>query len=169
MERSDMMYPYNIKDNGSQNNNGKGGLTISADIKTVSEMLADAINDEAGDFARYSSMSAMFSDSDDAETVKSMSYDEYKHKRIFEEIYNALNGSLPETIQTRDISRPVGDLLSELNDSLFAELEAVEMYREIMSAFGGCEVRDMIFEIITDEQAHADILNYLISKIRSEK
>ena len=38
------------------------------------------------------------------------------------------------------------------------------MYRDIMSAFEDIAIRDMLFEIITDEQSHADILNYLIHK-----
>lgn len=166
MGRSDRMYPYSVKEKEIQKNSTKGELAVSADIRTVSEMLADAVNDEAGDFAKYSSISEMLTDRDDAETVKSMSYDEFKHKRIFEEIYHALNGSLPDTVDNTESSQPAKDLLSELSDSLFSELEAVEMYREIMAAFGGSEVRDMIFEIITDEQAHADILNYLIAKLR---
>ncbi len=127
-------------------------------------MLADAVNDEAGDFSTYAAIAEIITDANDSETVKSMSYDEFKHKRIFEEIYNAINGSLPES--SEPTLPTIEDLSAALSDCLFSELEAVEMYREIISAFESTEIRNMIFEVITDEQAHADILNYLIAKIQ---
>ena len=92
-----------------------------------------------------------------------MSLDEYKHKRIFEEIYTALTGEQP-TISVVETETDFSDIPAVLVNRLFDELESVEMYRDIMSAFEDNAIRDMLFEIITDEQSHADILNYLIHK-----
>lgn len=159
------MYPYNTRINDEPVSDAK--LVISADTQTIADMLVDAINDEAGDYKKYTDLSQSISDAEDSETVKSMSYDEFKHKRIFEEIYHALTGNDAPEANTESWT-PGEILIAELTDSLFAELEAVEMYRELMSAFESTMIRDMIFEVITDEQAHADIINYLLAKNRSK-
>ena len=158
------MYPYNIKNNSKpipKLNTAR--LTISADEQTLQAMLNDAINDENRDFMYYQALSEAMPDSVDGEIVKSMSLDEYKHKRIFEEIYTALTGEQP-TISVVETETDFSDIPAVLVNRLFDELESVEMYRDIMSAFEDNAIRDMLFEIITDEQSHADILNYLIRK-----
>lgn len=158
------MYPYNIKNNSKpipKLNTAR--LTISADEQTLQAMLNDAINDENRDFMYYQALSEAMPDSVDGEIVKSMSLDEYKHKRIFEEIYTALTGEQP-TISVVETETDFSDIPAVLLNRLFDELESVEMYRDIMSAFEDNAIRDMLFEIITDEQSHADILNYLIHK-----
>lgn len=158
------MYPYNIKNNSKpipKLNTAR--LTISADEQTLQAMLNDAINDENRDFMYYQALSEAMPDSVDGEIVKSMSLDEYKHKRIFEEICTALTGEQP-TISVVETETDFSDIPAVLVNRLFDELESVEMYRDIMSAFEDNAIRDMLFEIITDEQSHADILNYLIHK-----
>ena len=158
------MYPYNIKNNSKpipKLNTAR--LTISADEQTLQAMLNDAINDENRDFMYYQALSEAMPDSVDGEIVKSMSLDEYKHKRIFEEIYTALTGEQP-TISVVETETDFSDIPAVLVNRLFDELESVEMYRDIMSAFEDNAIRDMLFEIITDEQSHADIFNYLIHK-----
>lgn len=158
------MYPYNIKNNSKpipKLNTAR--LTISADEQTLQAMLNDAINDENRDFMYYQALSEAMSNSVDGEIVKSMSLDEYKHKRIFEEIYTALTGEQP-TISVVETETDFSDIPAVLVNRLFDELESVEMYRDIMSAFEDNAIRDMLFEIIIDEQSHADILNYLIHK-----
>ena len=158
------MYPYNIKNNSKpipKLNTAR--LTISADEQTLQAMLNDAINDENRDFMYYQALSEAMPDSVDGEIVKSMSLDEYKHKRIFEEIYTALTGEQP-TISVVETETDFSDIPAVLVNRLFDELESVEMYRDIMSAFEDNAIRDMLFEIIADEQSHADILNYLIHK-----
>ena len=63
-------------------------------------------------------------------------------------------------------SQSLRELLSE---SLFEELDSVEFYRDIMSNVETPSVREILFEIITDEQSHAQIINYLLFKYCLEK
>ena len=56
-----------------------------------------------------------------------------------------------------------------LTESLFEELDSVEFYRDIMSNVETPSVREILFEIITDEQSHAQIINYLLFKYCLEK
>ena len=154
------MYPYNIKtpDTKLQKN-----IIVANDVEIISEMIIDAINDETGDYKKYTALASMIDNADDSETVKSMSYDEFKHKRLFEEIYYSLTGlTAPEAKEAAE--EVYEDITEALTESLFEELEAVEMYREIMAAMENEAVKNMLFEIITDEQAHADLINYLLSK-----
>lgn len=155
------LYPYNIK---------KTELSASEtktfpQNQTLLDMLTDAIEDEISDFGKYISLSEIISNKDDAEIIKSVTYDEYKHRRLFEEIYKSLTGVTPNITEESDDSQ-IENIFEEFTESFFDELEAVELYREIMSAFENTDIRDMIFEIITDEQSHADILNYMIAKYR---
>ncbi|GFI61463.1 hypothetical protein IMSAG049_00622 [Clostridiales bacterium] len=155
------MYPYNINKKYPDKSDIK--LVMSADAQTISEMLYDAIDDENEDFAKYTALANIIGNNEDSEILRSISYDEYKHRQLFEEIYTMLVGKRPEIKEEAEEIKP-NELREELVDQLFDEMEAVEMYRELMAAFGNSEIRDIIFEIITDEQAHASILNYLINK-----
>lgn len=61
--------------------------------------------------------------------------------------------------------KPISDNMAEnFSNALFGELSAVEFYRKLYFAFLNPELRDALFEIITDEQGHAQILNYMYSK-----
>ncbi len=76
------MYPYNIKKTELSASETK---TFSQN-QTLLDMLTDAIEDEISDFGKYISLSEIISNKDDAEIIKSVAYDEYKHRRLFEEI-----------------------------------------------------------------------------------
>ncbi len=138
-----------------------------ADIQPVIDMINDALEDEYRDYYKYMALSEKMADGTDAETVKSMAYDEYKHRRLFEEIYTALTGAAP--LPPKNIFKPenIDNLTEVFTDSLFGELDAVELYRDIMFSISNTGIRDMIFEIITDEQSHADLINYLLPKLYS--
>ncbi|MPM83916.1 hypothetical protein SDC9_130986 [bioreactor metagenome] len=159
------MYPY-ITNKTQKLNNVKlsnAKLVMSEEEPTIQDMIIDAIKDEEHDFKYYSALSDAITDPTDAETVKSMSLDEYKHKRLLEEIYYALTGAMPQPVEV-EIEPISNNLKEEFSNSLFKELEGVELYRELMTSFESLGVRDLFFEILTDEQSHADMLNYLIQK-----
>lgn len=168
LRRSDFMYPYNIRK--PDKSDPVGRLIMSADAATVAEMLIDAINDEARDHEKYLAVSEVMEEPEDAEIIRSIAFDEYKHKRIFEEIYKILTGKMPSVpVQAKNAKVTAENLSEVLTDSFFGELEGVEMYRELMFAFDNTDIRDMIFEVITDEQAHADILNYIMGKMQKSE
>lgn len=158
------MYPYNTNSTQKINNIKvtSAKLIMSEEEPTIQDMIIDAIKDEEHDFKYYSALSDAITDTADSETVKSMSLDEYKHKRILEEIYYALTGAMPEKVEV-EIEPISNNLENEFGNSLFKELEGVEIYRELMTSFESLGVRDLFFEILTDEQSHADMLNYLMN------
>jgi len=165
------MYPYNTSKTNHQNTNNlkssNAKLIMSEEEMTVQDILINEMNDKEHNYQYYSALSEKLTDSADAETVKSMAFDEYKHKRLLEEIYYALTETMPEKTEVKiePISNNIND---EFTNTFFKELEAVEMNRELMASFENQSVKDLFFEILTDEQAHAAILNYLIQKYNTK-
>ena len=78
------------------NNGNNSPEALPTDQKSpILDMLTDALDDEYSDYTKYMELSEKIDDTRDSGTVRSMAYDEYKHRRLFEEIYKALTGSAP--------------------------------------------------------------------------
>lgn len=128
-------------------------------------MLIMAIEDEIHDKEYYRKLINKATCRDDKEILRQISLDEQKHERIFTDIYQKVTGEKPHiSIKTvRDLSENV---LLDFEKSIFDEMEAVEFYRQIYFLFLDVEIRDMLYEIITDEQNHAVKMTYLYSKYK---
>ncbi len=174
------MYPYNMQNfNNMQNymentnNNSRRpeiieveeaiGPSVEADDKILT-MLDEAITDEMKGYEYYKRLQVMFDDKD-KETVRHISLDEMKHRKILEDLYQRISGTKAPTFKVDDIqiSR---NLLVEIAKSIMNEYDDSEFYRKLYFMLENPEYRDMIFEIMTDEQNHAGKLNYLYSKYK---
>lgn len=82
---------------------------------------------------------------------------------MFRMIYREIMCQSPKTQQTADFQKPAS-YCAGIEQAIFGELAAVELYRKIM--FGLCSPRHkaMLFEIITDEMKHSIKWNFLYSK-----
>ena len=84
------MHTYNFR---PQQNPMRQTISAAADnvteasIQSIIDMLNDALDDEYRDYYKYMALAEDLTDEADSETVKSMAYDEYKHRRLLEEIY----------------------------------------------------------------------------------
>lgn len=166
------MYPYNVnKYNPKQDNMRSSDISASEMYNTTTtpmpdkkllQMVEDGINDSRTDAQFYQALMKMIRDAEDAEIVRSMYISELKHVKLFEEIYYMLTGIKP---QLPDIQTPqlVQDLDDNYKKSLFNSIDEIVFYRQIYFAFANNEIRDMLFEIITDEQNNAIKLNYLLA------
>lgn len=127
----------------------------------ILELIQKSIEDEMVAIDYYQKLSDATEDQVEKTLLTENMQDEQKHLQMFQNIYKMLNGSefTPENIDFKSVSSSHHD---DLVDALFAELEDVEFYRQIYFAFLNLEIRDMIYEIITDEQKHADKLNYIV-------
>ena len=77
------------------------------------------------------------------------------------DIYKMLYHAIP--IISEKPYKPQRDYLSGLELAMMDEIKAVEMYRVIMRRLPyKREYQDMMYEIITDEQKHADKLGHII-------
>ncbi len=177
------MYPYNINSNFNKQSaqaNSKRYEAAPISIqshedsdcseapptpssnKYIIEMLREAVKDELTDAKYYDSLAEALECDEDRKAVYKIHKDEIKHSKMFSDIYSQLTGEAPNV--TSETKRLSDNLLNEFSNNIFNELQGVEFYRKLLFAFLNLEFRDALYEIITDEQAHAQIMNYLYSK-----
>ena len=128
------------------------------------ELLREAISEEDKDRRKYGQMMEM---TDNKEIIKQIQYayeDEAKHYEMLREIYEELAGSISKILVTE--LEQQNRLIDAIKESINAELEAVELYREIRAMLRGKKYRNMLYEIITDEQEHATRFVYLYSMLK---
>lgn len=128
------------------------------------EMIQVAMKDEIQDYKTYKTMLSMTADKDIKENVVIMLEDEEKHYKSLQSIYEDLCGLRPE-IANIEATKPVR-LSAAVRGCLRSELQAVRDYRQIRSLLRGKRHRDMLLEIITDEQDHATRLVYIYTKLK---
>ena len=136
--------------------------------KYVVGMLLEAIRDEKLDVEDCNTLANMLTNEEAKKAFHKIHHDEEKHRKIFTEIYEIVTGNPPSEEDLIVEEKPVSDnMLEDFSKSIFEELGAVEFYRKIYFSFLNTEIRDALFEIMTDEQAHAQILNYMYSKYQN--
>lgn len=137
------------------------------DDRQILELLKAALKDEEEDAAYYAKLmnELPLSEHHDKEIIRHIRNDECKHHKIIESIYCRVAGKKPPEIRCEDKS-PTGNLVKDFEKSIFGELEGSAFYRKLYFLFCDMETRDMLYEIITDEQCHATKFCYLYSKYR---
>lgn len=166
------MYPYNInkyqiKNTSAQSNNIPSQIesTYIQPDKRLLEMITNAISDETISAGYYKKLMEIIQDSSDKEIVRGIYADENKHKKLLDDVYFLLTGGYSPT-PTVEIPTPELSFTEDFAKSLLNELEDARFYRELYMAFENPEIKDVFFEIITDEQDHAAKFNYLYSKYK---
>lgn len=132
--------------------------------KNVLDLIMEAMKDERHDRIKYKKMMELAKSDKVRKQIEFAYKDEGKHYQMFKHIYQMLTG------KECDIPAPkvekIDCLLPAIESSINGELEAVELYRKIMSMLPTIQMRDMLFEIITDEQEHATRFVYLYSMLK---
>lgn len=130
----------------------------------MADIIGTAIDGEIHDRAFYEALTEQIGN-EDRDIVESIISDETKHRRLLEYIYTLLTG---ETYAGNG-SKPVNlssSITDNLREAIMDETAAVKFYRELMMSSSTDEVRDLFFEIMTDEANHAALDNYLFAKYR---
>lgn len=78
---------------------------------------------------------------------------------MFQRILFALTGRVAD-IPTPEVEH-YDKLIDAVETSIDGELEAVQLYRKIKALVPAKEMRDLLYEIITDEQEHATRFVYI--------
>lgn len=127
-------------------------------------LLKEAMKDEKADYKKYRKMSEMTDNKEIIEQIRFAYEDEAKHYDMFREIYEDVTGKDIQIMapEQENINRFIDAVKSSIN----GELAAVELYREIRAILKGKRHRDMLYEIITDEQEHATRFVYLYSMLK---
>ncbi len=133
--------------------------------KYVLELIKDGIDEEPMVSKFYSELANSVRDIDDKKMLEEMSLDEKKHFEMLSDIYTKLTNEkyTPKEKETPEIDK---DFLKNIAASIKAELNTVEAYRPILFALENTQFKNYMMEIISDEQNHAALLNYMYSKYR---
>jgi rubrerythrin len=131
--------------------------------ENILDLIKEAMKDERHDRVKYKNMMEMANTEKIVKQIEFAYMDEGKHYKMFQQIYYVLTGKII------DIPVPkvetYNKLLDAVETSINGELEAVELYRKIQSLLPNMKLRDMLFEIITDEQEHATRFTYVYSML----
>lgn len=128
----------------------------------VLDMILQALEQENEDMMYYEKLSTLVQDEKDKEVLRRIHLDDMKHFNMLNELYKDLSGKEP-VLEYEEIE--IDDKLpEEFLDAAEQKLENVDLYRNIMKSFLDVGIRDMIFSILTDEQAHSQKLNQLYNK-----
>jgi rubrerythrin len=134
-------------------------------VKSLNDMIIKALKAERHDRIKYQRMMEMTNNPIVKEQIKFAYDDEIKHYEMFRQMYYTLFG------RTIDIPLPTNiekyaTLMEAVQSSIEGENEAVDLYREIFALMTRKQMRDMIYEIITDEQEHFGRFIYLYSMLK---
>ncbi len=128
----------------------------------ITKLISSAVNNEWADSRYYNMLSSAVTDIEDKKILMDISMDEEKHYKMLTELFTELNGSYPEVTKTEPELN--SNILNCISDVIIDETEAVENYRVLLFALENPKYKNIITEIIFDEQNHAAKLNYLYSK-----
>jgi rubrerythrin len=132
--------------------------------RKLMDLLKEAMTDEKKDHRKYKNMIDMTDNKEIIDQIRHAYEDEAKHYEMFQEIYEELAGRNVQVITPEPEHQD--RLIDAVKSSISDELYAVELYREIRAMLRGKKYRNMLFEIITDEQEHATRLVYLYAMLR---
>lgn len=152
-EKADLMHTENNIDNQKEFEN------------YVLDLIKGAIQQENHDMRYYEALSNMAPDNESKEYLRRIHLEDMKHFNMFSELYSDLSGKEPD-FEWEEIDIDCNNLQKEFLKGFEQKCENIELYRNIMVAFLDVRIRDMLFEIITDEQNHMQKLNYLHNKFK---
>lgn len=144
-----------------QNTNTPNCVQMYPEQNILLNLIVESMKDERADRVKYKMMIEMAKSDKVRKQIEFAFNDEGKHYKMFQQIYFMLTGQyidipIPEPKKNEK-------LIDAIESSINGELEAVELYRKIRSMLPNTQLRDMLFEIITDEQEHATRFVYLYS------
>ncbi|WP_250277714.1 hypothetical protein [[Clostridium] colinum] len=140
---------------------------LENDFRThIIESIGEAIKEQDENSRYYEKLYNIVKDEKDKNTLRQIHLNETKFKNIFMKLYKMLTGKdfeLREDYEEIDLDDNISE---EFYDSIEDQLENIEFYRILMSAFSDLPIRDMIYEIIVGKQKNAQLLSNLYNKYK---
>lgn len=100
----------------------------------------------------------------DVEMLRNAYLDEVKHLKLLQEIWYNITGKSQSQPQPKNIKTNSEAVRTELEKTLLQEMEQTDFFRELLMLIPETELRDILYEIITDKQDHCIRLCFLFSK-----
>ncbi len=139
-------------------------LTTHESTSKISDIILISIKNEEQDKCFYENLIPLMEEKDKA-IINGIILDETKHAKLLTHIYKLLNNSEPEKTTPEECT--ISENLAEnIEDAVLDEAEAIKLYRELMLNSENSEIRDLFFEIMTDEATHLSLMTFLYNKYR---
>ena len=155
----------NIKKEGFLLSDNRQNYNSQYSSNLLINNIIEAMTAERHDRVKYYKMMQMTDDPDVIKQIKFAYDDEIKHYEMFQQIYFALTHRRLDIPMPNEIEKYY-TLMDAVQSSIEGENEAVDLYREIFALLDNKQMRDMVFEIITDEQEHFGRFIYLYSMLK---
>lgn len=133
------------------------------DMETTLELIRRAIAGEARDEKFYNYLISVAPNQKEKDIIRSIRDDELSHFDLFKQIYKDIAHREPVPLEEEEYEQPES-YLDGIEEALFGELDAVELYRQIYYGLRKDEHRDKLFEIITDELKHSGKYNFIYTR-----
>lgn len=134
-------------------------------INRLTDLLVNAMKAERHDMVKYGRMMASAKDEAVKKQIKFAYDDEIKHYKMFNQMYTQLTGKKINIPIPTNIEK-YNTMMEAVQSSIEGESEAVDLYREIYALMSNKQMRDKVFEIITDEQEHFGRFIYLYAMLK---
>jgi len=132
--------------------------------QNLESLIKEAIKDEMHDTIKYRRMLGMAQNEKVKIQINFPYEDEQKHHKMFEQLYTQLFGK-PANVEVPTVET-YNNLLEAVESSIDGELAAVELYKKILFALPNNKMKEMVYDIITDEQEHATRFVYVYSMLK---
>jgi len=133
--------------------------------KSVIDLIVKAMKSERHDAVKYKIMMEMTFDLDVRKQTKFAYDDEIKHYQMFRQIYYQLTGRV-ENIPLPTKIEKYNNIMDAVKSSIEGENEALDLYRDIYALLTNPKMKDMVFEVITDEIEHANRFVYSYAMLK---
>lgn len=139
-------------------------VSPASSMQPLLDLIQEAMRDEKHDRVKYKNMMCMTKSEKIRKQIEFAYKDEIKHYKMFQNIVYALTGKVTE-VPTPEVEH-YDKLIDAVESSINGELGAVELYRKIRAMLPTTQLRDMLYEIITDEQEHATRFVYVFADLK---
>ena len=136
--------------------------TYPDNLDEALKLIEKAVMGEARDVKFYEALMKLCG-KDDKDIFEKIIADERKHGQLFRTIYCELTGHVLPKAPEEKVTPPKS-CCEGIQMAILEELEAASRYRKILYAMQDRRHINMMVEIITDEQNHAQKLNLLCCK-----
>ncbi len=166
------MYPYrsNTSIKNTAINTREGNTTVTKeDLKQdqrLLQLLEIAQQETQQSLSAFDALMKNKALQQDIETLRNAYLDEVKHLKLLQEIWYNITGqsqsqAQPISKNSTANSEAVG---TEIEKTLMQEMEQTDFFRELLMLISETDLRDILYEIITDKQDHCIRLCFLFSK-----
>jgi len=137
-------------------------VSVNITDDKILDMLLASISMEMSSISYYQKLIEQADSDETREMLSGIKADEIKHEKMLKDIYFAARNK--EAVVSLVESYVSGDRHKAYSDAIAHQLDTVEFSKRLYLIVKNQNVRDMMFDIITDEQMHVMKLTALMLK-----